>query len=92
MIAGSLTPLEEFQNLWDFGCKIALSDTLSFLLRWSEDGQILFYRDDSSLTMDSFRSLAKHFLLKSEELCKSLMFRLGPVVELANIKDDMTNV
>ncbi|KAH8749809.1 hypothetical protein BGZ57DRAFT_1019545 [Hyaloscypha finlandica] len=92
MIAGSPTPLEEFQNLRDFGRKVARTDTPSFFLRWSDDGQTLFYGDDFSLTMDGFRSLAKHFLLKAEELCEGLMFDLKPAIDLAKVKDDMTNV
>ncbi|KAH8750132.1 hypothetical protein F5882DRAFT_488086, partial [Hyaloscypha sp. PMI_1271] len=36
----SLSPLEEFQSLRDFGRVIARTDPPSFLLRWSDDGEI----------------------------------------------------
>ncbi len=41
--------------------------------------------------MESFRGLAEHFLTKAEELCDDLMFGLDPVIDLANIKDDLSN-
>jgi hypothetical protein len=49
------------------------------------------YGDDFSLTMESFRGLAEHFLAKAEELCDDLMFGLSPVIDLAKVKDDLSN-
>ena len=70
---------------------IARTDPPSFLLRWSDDGETVSYGDDFSLTMESFRGLAEHFLTKAEELCDDLMFGLNPVIDLAKVKDDLTN-
>jgi hypothetical protein len=89
MITGSPSPLEEFQSLRDFGRVIARTDPPSYLLRWSDDGETVSYGDDFSLTMESFRGLAEHFLLKAEELCDDLMFGLNPVIDLAKVKDDL---
>jgi hypothetical protein len=91
MITGSPSPLEEFQSLRDFGRVIARTDPPSFLLRWSDDGETVSYGDDFSLTMESFRGLAEHFLTKAEELCDDLMFGLDPLIDLAKVKDDLTN-
>ena len=41
--------------------------------------------------MKSFRELAKHFLVKAKELCDDLMFGLNPVIDLAKVKDNLTN-
>ena len=71
---------------------IARTDPPSFLLHWSDDEETLFYGDDFSLTMESFRGLADHFLSKAEELCADLLFDLDVVVDLTKVKDDMTNV
>jgi hypothetical protein len=35
--------------------------------------------------------LAKHFFTKAEELCDELMFGLDLVIDLAKVKDDITN-
>jgi hypothetical protein len=91
MITGSPSPLEEFQSLRDFGRVIARTDPPSFFLHWSDDGETVSYGDDFSLTMESFRGLAEHFLVKAEELCDDLMFGLNPVIDLAKVKDDLTN-
>jgi hypothetical protein len=91
MITVSPTPLEEFQSLRDFGRVIARTDPLSFLLRLSDDSETVFYGDDFSLNMESFRELAEHFLAKAEILCNDLMFGLDPVIDLQKVKDDLTN-
>lgn len=54
MIAGSPYSLEEFQSLRDFGGVMARTDPPSFLLRWSDDGEIVFYGDEFSLIMENF--------------------------------------
>jgi hypothetical protein len=36
-------------------------------------------------------SLADHFLLKAEELCRDLMFDLKLDIDLSKVKDDITN-
>jgi hypothetical protein len=49
------------------------------------------YGDDFSLTIESFRGLAEHFLVKAKELCDDLMFGLNPEIDLAKVKDNLTN-
>jgi Orsellinic acid/F9775 biosynthesis cluster protein D len=92
MITGSPTPLEEFQSLRNYGRVIARTDPPSFILRWSDDSETVSYGDDFTLTMESFRGLAEHFLTKAEELCDALMFGLEPEIDLVNIKDNLTNI
>jgi hypothetical protein len=91
MITGSQSPLEEFQSLRDFGRVIARTDAPAFLLRWSDDGETVSYGDKFHLTMQDFRGLAEYFTVHAEELCEELMYDLDPVVDLASVKDDLTN-
>jgi hypothetical protein len=51
----------------------------------------VFYGDDFSLNIESFRELAEHFLAKAETLCDEFMFGLDPVIDLQKVKDDLTN-
>ncbi|KAH6689252.1 hypothetical protein BKA61DRAFT_717673 [Leptodontidium sp. MPI-SDFR-AT-0119] len=53
------------------------------VIRQSDDGETVSYGDDFSLTIESFRGLAEHFLIKAEELCDDLMFGLHPEIDLA---------
>jgi len=41
--------------------------------------------------MTTFRVLAEHFLTKAKELCDKLIFGLDPNINLATIKDDLSN-
>ena len=91
MLTGSPSALEELQSLRHFGRVMAREDPPSFLLRWSDDGQTIFYEDAFSLTMQDFCRLPKHFLNKARQLCDELMFDLHPVIDLAKTKDDMAN-
>ncbi|OBT60035.1 hypothetical protein VE03_10305 [Pseudogymnoascus sp. 23342-1-I1] len=54
MITGSQSPLEEFQSLRDFGRVVARADAPAFLLRWSDDGETVFYGDKFHLTLKRF--------------------------------------
>lgn len=92
MIAGSPAPLEEWQNLRGFGRRVAQSNTPAVFIRWSDDGQTLFHGDKFSLGIQGFQDLARHCLFKAEGLCKDLMFRLMPAIDLAKVKDDLSNV
>jgi hypothetical protein len=91
MVTGSQSPLEEFQSLRDFGRVIARTDAPAFLLRWSDDGETVSYGDKFHLTMQDFCGLAEYFTVQAEELCEELMYDLDPVVDLASVKDDLTN-
>ncbi|KAH8800209.1 hypothetical protein F5884DRAFT_624443, partial [Xylogone sp. PMI_703] len=90
MVTGSQSPLEEFQSLRDFGRVIARTDPPSFLLHWSDDGETVYFGDEFSLTMESYRGLAEYFISRAEGLCTELMLGLDVVVDLTKIKDDMT--
>jgi len=91
MTTGAQSPLKELQGLRDFGRVIARSDPPSFLLRWSDDDETVFYGDEFNLTMEKFRALAEHFIAEAEVLCDDLMFDLDPEIDLGKVKDDMTN-
>ncbi|KIM98206.1 hypothetical protein OIDMADRAFT_71485, partial [Oidiodendron maius Zn] len=41
--------------------------------------------------MKEFRCLAEYFTVQAEELCEELIFDLNPSIELASIKDDLSN-
>jgi hypothetical protein len=45
MVLGCLTPLGVFISLRSRGRKLARADPPSFLARWSDDGQTLYYND-----------------------------------------------
>ncbi|KAL7940006.1 hypothetical protein V8C42DRAFT_357967 [Trichoderma barbatum] len=79
IIAGSQSPFDELHSLRNFGRVIARTDPPSFLLRWSDDGESVFYGDAFKLSMDCFRRLADYFITQSKEICSNLML------------DDLTN-
>jgi hypothetical protein len=91
MVTGSESALDEFLSLRDYGRVIARTDPPSFLLRWSDDGETVFYGDEFSVTMSRFRGLVEYFLSQAEVLCTSLLFGLNSAVDLTQVKDDMTN-
>ena len=90
MVYGCLTPLGELLSLRAFGRKLARSDTPPFLVRWSDDGQTLFY-DDTLISMTEFRNFGHSLIQRAEALCDVLMFGWLPSVNLSQIKDDMSN-
>jgi hypothetical protein len=82
MITDSETALEEFLNLRNFGRVIVRTNSPSFLLRWSDDGETIFYGNEFSITISCFHILAEHFLSKAEVLCKDFLFGLDPAIDL----------
>ncbi|KFZ16365.1 hypothetical protein V501_02264 [Pseudogymnoascus sp. VKM F-4519 (FW-2642)] len=90
MVLGCLTPLGEFISLRSRGRKLARADPPSFLARWSDDGQTL-HHNNSSISMDNFRTFGHSVVDRAEALCYSLMFNWFPGVDLSQVKDDMTN-
>jgi hypothetical protein len=90
MIAGSLSPLGELLSLRDAGRSMARLETPSYLLRWSEDGQTVFY-NNQGFTMDQFRGLVEHLLSTAEKQCQELMFNTLPPVDFSRLVDDLTN-
>ncbi|KAL6789482.1 hypothetical protein GGI42DRAFT_347252 [Trichoderma sp. SZMC 28013] len=91
MIAGSQSAFDEFFGLRSYGRIMARSDTPAFLLRWSEDGRTVHYGDHFQLSMGQFRLLPDYVIEQARRLCNELMFGLEPVVDLSNIKDELTN-
>ncbi|KFZ24381.1 hypothetical protein V502_01138 [Pseudogymnoascus sp. VKM F-4520 (FW-2644)] len=90
MVFGCLTPLGEFLSLRAFGRKQARSDTPSFLVRWSDDGDTLFY-DDTSISMEDFRNFGHSLVRHTEALCDTLMFNWLSRVDLNRVRDEMSN-
>ncbi|KAM5527056.1 hypothetical protein FOXYSP1_20568 [Fusarium oxysporum f. sp. phaseoli] len=91
LVLGSQSPFEELFSLLVFGRAIAGSETPAFLLKWSDDGQILSYRDDIAVHMEQFRRLPKVLLARAEALCEQLMYGWKPPCDLSSVKDDMAN-
>jgi hypothetical protein len=90
MTYGCLTPLGEFQSLRSYGRKIAQTETPVFLVRWSDDGQRLYYHD-TSFAMSEFSSFGHHLVKQGENLCKILMCDWLPEVDLNRVRDDLSN-
>jgi hypothetical protein len=90
MLYGCLTPLGEFQSLRDFGRIMARTDPPSFLLRWSDDGNTLYY-DDTSITMDKFRTFSEHLVQLGERQCSGMMYDWLPKVDFGQVKDEWGN-
>ncbi|KAF5710827.1 hypothetical protein FMUND_9323 [Fusarium mundagurra] len=91
LVLGSQSPFEELFSLLAFGRAIAGSETPAFLLKWSDDGQVVSYRDDIAVHMEQFRRLPKVLLVRAEALCELLMYGWKPPCDLASVKDDMAN-
>jgi hypothetical protein len=91
MTTGSSSALEELQSLGGFGRIIGYSDSPTVLLRWSDDGQTVLWREYLSLSMMKYRNLASHFITRAEELCQTLMPDLHPDIDLTTLKDDLVN-
>ncbi|KAK2598909.1 hypothetical protein QQS21_005651 [Conoideocrella luteorostrata] len=62
MVSGAQSPFEEMMSLRDYGRVMARTDTPPFLLRWSEDSQIVFHGDVLRLSMGDFRHLPEHLI------------------------------
>ena len=91
MVQGSISPLAELHNLRNFGQKVAKTEPPPFLLRWSDDGRVVSYGSDFTLSMEDFRGLADHLIGQAEGLCDELMFGFEPNFDINKIKDDFTN-
>jgi hypothetical protein len=90
-VLGSQSPFEELFSLLAFGKAIAGSETPSFLLRWSDDGQSVSHGDALTISMDCFRQLPQVLLGEAGRLCAELMYDWQPSLDLTSIKDDLTN-
>ena len=91
MVSGSQSALEEMQSLRDFGRVVGRTDPPSFLLRWSDDGNTVYYGTHSGLSMETFRKLPEVLIADAEDLCRELMFDWQPEIDLLTIKDDLVN-
>ncbi|KAK9443851.1 hypothetical protein VB005_02376 [Metarhizium brunneum] len=73
LVTGSASSFDEFFNLRNYGRVAAQSDTPPFLLHWSDDGQSVWWKDSSPLSMSQFRQLSGQLILEAESLCYELM-------------------
>lgn len=73
MCLGCLAPTGEFISLRDYGRSMARTDGPAFRVRWSDDGETVYYRD-SSLQMTQFRALGHRLLDLAEASCRRLMY------------------
>ncbi|OWT42309.1 hypothetical protein VFPPC_18572 [Pochonia chlamydosporia 170] len=90
-VQGPQSPFDEFFTLRNYGRVAAKSDTPPFLLYWSDDGQTVHWNGSKTLTMGDFRLLQEYFTTQACDVCHELMFSFEPYVDLAGIRDDMTN-
>lgn len=63
--------------------------TPSFLLRWSDDCEIVHYDDKFSPSMTNLRRLAEYFIAVAEQLTDVLMLGVDPLIDLKDIKGDL---
>lgn len=90
MCFGCLTPIAEFTSLRAYGREICRTDGPSFRVRWSEDGQTVYF-NDTSVQMTEFQALGHRMLDNAAALCRRLMFSWAPSVRLNHIKDNLYN-
>ncbi|KAF7596065.1 hypothetical protein BBP40_003327 [Aspergillus hancockii] len=69
---------------------MALVETPSYLLRWSEDGQTVYY-NNQAFTMDRSHRLVDHLFSMVEEQWQELMFDTLPPVGTSRVVDDLPN-
>ncbi|RKK62815.1 hypothetical protein BFJ69_g16984 [Fusarium oxysporum] len=91
MVMESQSPFEERISLRNYGHAISRSDTPPFLLHWSDDGHTVSLGDEISVSMGQFRLLPEYFIREANRLCSEMMFDWDPAIDLAQVKDDMTN-
>jgi hypothetical protein len=91
MVSGAQSAFEEMMSLRNCGRVMAQSDPPTFLLRWSDDSQTVFYGDILQVTMSDFRRLPRYFIDETESLCDDMMFGWKPPIDLSKLKDDMAN-
>ncbi|KAH7248434.1 hypothetical protein B0J15DRAFT_562897 [Fusarium solani] len=75
MVVGSQSAFEEMISLRSYGRVIARSESPAYLLRWSEDGQTVYYGD----------------LFHDGSTPEELMFGWDRSVDLSQVKDDLKN-
>ncbi|KAF5242746.1 hypothetical protein FANTH_8545 [Fusarium anthophilum] len=92
MVSGAQSAFEEMMSLRNYGRVMAQSDPSTFLLRWSDDSQTVFYGDILQVTMSDFRRLLRYFIDEAESLCNDMMFGWKPTIDLSSLEDDMTNM
>ncbi|EXJ87648.1 hypothetical protein A1O1_04572 [Capronia coronata CBS 617.96] len=83
---GCLTPIAEFYSLRQYGRRLASSDGPAFFVRWSDDGQTLFFTE-YQLSLTSFRELTHHLLEQALVLGGTLMGGWSPPCDLQAIRD-----
>ncbi|KAJ6267416.1 hypothetical protein PSV08DRAFT_229224 [Bipolaris maydis] len=85
---GSPAPMNELLSLRDYGRVISRSDGPSFLVTWSEDGQVVSW-DNAQLSMAQSRQISHDTLLAASLLCKQLMYGWSPLFDLSCIHDNL---
>lgn len=73
MLARSDLPSKEIISLRYWGHKIARFNELPFLLRGSNDNQLVFYGNTVKISIDQFRLLPAYFLNKASYIYSKLI-------------------
>ncbi|PON20106.1 hypothetical protein TGAM01_v211029 [Trichoderma gamsii] len=90
--AGSASSLAEMFSLRSFGYSVAKTEGPSFILHWSDDDQVVSLGTELTISMvDQFRTLSGYFISEAEAMAQDLLYGLDPVLNIAEIKDNMTN-
>jgi hypothetical protein len=91
MCFGCESPFGELSSLLAYGRKLLRSDGPVFFIRWSDDGQTLFF-DEEHLHLTQFRAYANRALAQAVFRCEDLMLGWNPDFNLHEVRDRFTNL
>ncbi|KJZ69993.1 hypothetical protein HIM_10604 [Hirsutella minnesotensis 3608] len=91
LVAGSQSAFAELVSLRNSARVIARTEPPAFLLRWSDNGDTVYWGEGSGLRMEEFPKLAGYFINQAEELCETLMLGMKLDVDLKGVRDHLTN-
>jgi hypothetical protein len=86
---GSLALINELLSLQDYRCVISRSNSPSFRVTWSEDGQIVSW-NNHHLSMAQFQQIGQDSLQATSVVCSQLMYGWSPEVNLSAISDNLS--
>jgi hypothetical protein len=89
MCLGSQAPLGELLSLRSYGRAFSRNDGPSFRVRWSDDGETVFWAD-GKLCLSEFRSFAQHSMDSADALLHEMMYGMRPRFDLSRFYDDMS--
>ena len=91
MVIGAQSCFAELISLRDAGRTISRTEPPAFILRWSDDGNTVYFGPERSLTINDFRQLSDYFISQAEKLTKKLMLGIVLDIDLASMRDNIIN-